>query len=127
MTKIKNLIYALPLMMLFVASPVFAGDVQWDANLWGSGLLDFINQTLIPLVIAIALVVFFWGMIKYFMLGADDPNSKASGRGLMLYSLIALVIMVAVWGIVNLIIGVFGLGENRDVTPPGIPANNTTS
>jgi hypothetical protein len=66
------------------------------------GLSSFINGTLIPLLFGIALLVFLWGIFKYFILGGSDESKRESGKHLMLYSVIGFVIMVSIWGIVNL-------------------------
>jgi len=86
----------------------------------------FINNTIIPLLYGLALLVFLWGMFKYFILGGGDEGSRKEGRQLMLWGIIGFVVMVSVFGIVNLIAD--GLGfDNSDTIQnlPNVPTTNT--
>ncbi len=55
-----------------------------------------------PIVIGIALLVFFWGLVKFIMAG-DDGDSKKRAKHLMLWSVIALFVMVSISGIIGFI------------------------
>lgn len=75
-------------------------------------------QGLIPIVIGLALLVFLWGVLRYVI--ASDDAGKSQGRTFMLWGIIALFVMVSVWGLVNI------LRQSLDLnvaTPPapGIP------
>lgn len=79
----------------------------------------FINGTLVPLVFAIAFLAFLWGATKYFILGGGDEGKREEGRQLMLYSIVAFVLMISIWGIVNLIGGsLFNTGGNITIPQP---------
>ncbi len=52
---------------------------------------------LIPVLIALALVVFFWGLVKYIRSG-----KAAGGKDIMIAGLVGLFIMVSVWGIIRI-------------------------
>ncbi len=79
----------------------------------------FINNTLIPLLFGVALLVFLWGIFKYFILGGGDEGKREEGKQLMLYAIIGFVVMVSVFGIVNMIAN--GLGFSDDETIENIP------
>jgi hypothetical protein len=81
---------------------------------------DIIN-TLIPIVLALALLLFLWGMFQYFILGGGDEGKRETGRSYMIYGLIGLAVMVAVWGLVNLLISIVGVSAGTSVTVPVIP------
>lgn len=75
-------------------------------------------QALIPIVIGLAVLVFLWGVLRYVI--ASDDAGKDSGRVFMLWGIIALFVMVSVWGLVNI------LRETLQLNPatppaPGIP------
>jgi hypothetical protein len=76
---------------------------------------------LIPLLLTAAIVVFFWGLVKYIM-AAGDEGAKESGKTLMIWGMIALFVMVAFWGI----IGYFqsSLGLTGTVTTTAAPVIN---
>lgn len=87
-------------------------------------LLKFVDTTVVPVIFAIAFIVFIWGMFLYFIAGASSDEQRSKGRKLLLWGLIAFVVMVSIWGLVNLFANT--LGFNQD-TRPGLPHFNTQS
>lgn len=86
----------------------------------------FINSTLIPLVFGLALLMFIWGIFNYFILGGGDEDKQEKGKQLMLYSIIGFVVMVSIFGIVNLIAGGLGFSGNDTIQNiPNVPTTNT--
>jgi len=71
---------------------------------------DVLNR-LIPVLIAVALVVFFWGLIQYI-------RTHKGGKDIMIAGLVGLFIMVSVWGIIRIAQNTLGVGSGR---PPSIP------
>ena len=58
-----------------------------------------INKS-IAVVVAIALIYFFWGLAKFlFRIGGDEEAVK-EGKRIMKWGVIALFVMICVWGIV---------------------------
>ncbi len=86
-----------------------------------NNIVSFMNGTLVPLIFAIAFLVFLWGMFKTFILGGSDEEKQAEGKSLMMYAIAGFVIMVSLWGIVNLVARGFGFqGQNiQDI--PNLP------
>jgi hypothetical protein len=82
----------------------------------GGPLLQFLNlaQTivnrLVPFLIGLALVVFFWYLIQYIWKGDESPEKRQEGLRGMGYSILAIFVMVAIWGIIALIGSVTGIG-----------------
>src|SRR3989344_3977256 len=72
----------------------------------------------LPIVVAIALLAFFWGLVK-FIFAQGNEESKADAKRIMLWGLIALFVMVAVWGLVRFI-GT-ALGVTPETGPQVIP------
>ena len=68
-------------------------------------ITDLLNL-IIPILFGIATIVFFWGIILYVISQGDEEKRK-EGRNFIIYGLIGLFVMIAVWGIVNLLIGFF--------------------
>jgi len=79
-----------------------------------------ILNAIIPIVITLAVIYFFWGLAQYILGGVDSPEKKEAGRNIMIYGLIALFVMVSVWGLVGLIGGTFGVGQGGSVSLPQI-------
>lgn len=91
-----------------------------------SDIIDFINGTAVPLVFAIAFIVFLIGVFRYFIYGGANEESRKSGRQLIIYSIIGFAVMIVVWGLVNLIVGTFGFDTNTrpDLPTFAAPSNN---
>jgi hypothetical protein len=62
-----------------------------------------VNDYLVPVLIAIAFIVFLFGVYKYFILGAADEKSRTDGKQFVLWGVIGLVVILSVWGLVNLV------------------------
>jgi hypothetical protein len=80
-------------------------------------ILHFINAVVVPLVFAIAFVVFIVGIVRMFIAG--DDTKRKEGRTYALWGIIALFIMVSVWGLVNILVGTFGFQGQRRPPLPG--------
>lgn len=77
-----------------------------------------INQ-LIPIVISIALLLFLIGIVQYVTAGGDEER-RAAARGMIIFGVIALFVMVSVWGFVNILAKTFFNGQTTSV-PVYIP------
>ncbi len=55
----------------------------------------------IAVVAAIALLAFFWGLVKFVFRFKGDEKEVEEGKRIMKWGLIALFVMVSVWGIVR--------------------------
>lgn len=73
-----------------------------------SGTLDLIDAAtgvvslLIPLAASVALLYFFWGMAK-FILNAGSEEGREEGKHIMVWGIIALFCIIAVWGLVSFV------------------------
>lgn len=77
------------------------------------------------IVVALALLYFLWGMAKYILTAGDD---KDKGRDMMVYGIIALFVMVSVWGLVRVLARTFGTesgGAPPIPTVQGLPGAPT--
>jgi hypothetical protein len=99
--------------------PVMALAQTGAAEIIGK-VSDILNM-LIPLIIGLAVVYFIWGILKYVTAGEGD--SKAEARSVMIYGIIAIFVMVSVWGLVNLLVGTFELDNTIPSDIPQVPTN----
>lgn len=83
----------------------------------GSFIINIINNVLVPVLFAIAFIVFLWGAFYVFILGANSEETKEKGKNLMLWGLIGFFVMVSVWGLVNILTGSVTFGTTT-ITPP---------
>jgi hypothetical protein len=77
-----------------------------------------IIDILINISIGAALLVFFWGLVKYIF-RSDNPKEKDTGKNIMIWGVISLFVMVSVWGIIKFVQKDLGLSSNT--TLPGTP------
>ncbi len=82
----------------------------------GSFVINTINNVLVPVLFAVAFVVFLWGAFYTFIVGANDEEVKTKGKNLMLWGLIGFFVMVSIWGLVNILTGTISFGNNSGVT-----------
>ncbi|NBD74066.1 hypothetical protein GVX82_03420 [Patescibacteria group bacterium] len=76
-----------------------------------------IANQLLPLVLTLALLFFFWSM-AVFILNAGDPEARSRAGHQMIWGVIVLFVMVSIWGLVGL------LGQITGVEP--LPTNPVT-
>lgn len=69
----------------------------------------------IGILVTLALAAFFWGLVQYiFKLGGS--KTPDNGRSLMIYGIVALFVMVSIWGVTKFI-GEF-LGVDKNASAP---------
>src|SRR3989344_783379 len=79
-----------------------------------------IVSLLIPIVFALALLYFFWGLAQY-ILNSGDEAAQGEGRRKMIWGVVALFVMSAVWGLVRFIGTTFGIDTStQNVNTPGV-------
>lgn len=77
----------------------------------GSLIINVINNVLVPVLFAVAFIVFLWGAFNTFILGQGSEDVKEKGKSLMLYGLIGFFVMVSIWGLVNILTGTVSFGN----------------
>ena len=80
-----------------------------------------ITSLLVPLLIAIALIMFIVGVIKYITAGSDEEKRKEA-RNTIIYGVIGLFAIVAVWGLVGVITSTFGIDAGGTISIPQLPS-----
>jgi hypothetical protein len=91
-------------------------------------LLGLINTVFVPVLFAIAFVVFIYGIAKTYVFSHGEPEEVAQGHKLLLWGLIGFAVMVSVWGIVNVVTNTFGLNTiGSPATPTFTPSSSGAS
>lgn len=118
----KRLLKIIPSIFLlpFVSSAaVNEGPANFDnLEVLLRALEGTINGVIVPAIFTVAFLVFLFGIFKTFILGAADEGKQKEGKTLMLYSLIGFVLMVSIWGIVNLFAVGLGLDDETNINLP---------
>lgn len=68
----------------------------------------YILNPLIGLFFALAFMYFMWGVFS-FIKDQDNEAARETGKKNMIWGIVGMFIMVAVYGIIGIIIGTFGL------------------
>jgi hypothetical protein len=68
----------------------------------------YILNPLIILVFFIAVIVFFWGIFQ-FVSNASEGSERELGKKKIMYGLIGMFIMFSAYGLINLVLGTFGI------------------
>jgi hypothetical protein len=68
----------------------------------------YLINLLIPILFALAFIIFFWGLSKY-VIGVGDDKQVKLGRTYMMWGILALFILTSYMAIVNIATNSFGL------------------
>jgi len=125
----KKLSVIIPTALAVVATPLVT-LAQGGAPLSNISIivtqLQLLVNGLLPLVAAIALLAFFWGLAKY-VFQADDDEAKAKGKNIMIGGIVALFLIAAIGGIIEFISNAFGIDTNTGFNPTNIDNTPNTT
>jgi ABC-type sulfate transport system permease subunit len=114
----KTFLHALGVLALvFAPLSAFAAETTLKTIL--QTIADLVAQAS-PVVASLALIAFFWGLATYLFgfTGKDEDKKKA--RDLMMYGIIAIFVMVSIFGITVMLQKSFGINKDASVSPPVI-------
>ena len=81
-----------------------SGGVAYDfASL--VGLFISMIKTVVPLIVGLTLLYFIWGIFQLVRSNSEDARKEAVG--LITYGIVALFVMVSVWGLVSVLTSTF--------------------
>ncbi len=80
----------------------------------------FINR-LVPFGIGLGVVGFIFFLVKFIFQGSADATKKKEALSGMMYSILALFLMVAVWGIIAMLANLLGVGLGGTLPAPTLP------
>lgn len=112
---VPAVLFALPLFA--GAATNTGGGIDYFSDMV-MNIRTFVGQ-LIPVVIAIALVAFLFGLMKYLLSDSDDSKKKA--KGFIFFGIIILFVMTTVWGLVALLGDVLNINATDPGRAPGLP------
>lgn len=76
---------------------------------------------LVPVMIALAVVAFFWFLVNFIWKGAEDPTKHKDAMKGMAFSVVAIFVMVSIWGIVAFIGTTVGIGQGGGIPDFKLP------
>lgn len=78
-------------------------------------IIFLINDVAVPVLFAIAFIVFLYGVFKSYIWSRGDETAAEEGHKLILWGLIGFAVMISIWGIVNVVTATFGI--RSDIVP----------
>ncbi len=117
-----SITFALVVAIFIPTHSVMAGSSSnMNATSLGGVIINLINNVFVPVIFSLAFIIFIWGVFRYFIAGAADPTEQEKGKHFIIYGLIGFVIMVSVWGLVNVLTNTFGLNSSNAPSYPTLP------
>ncbi len=85
-------------------APTGAGaiNMRWIEG-YKNDFVNVINNYLVPALMALALIVFFWGIYKAFIWNGASESDKGEGKKFAMWGIIGFVIILSVWGLVAIV------------------------
>ena len=93
----KKLIAYSSLALIIVVPAIALAQPINIENFIGDRLVGIVNK-IIQLLIAVATLVFIYGIIKYIAAGGDPEKTKTA-RSYIVFSIIGLALILGIWGI----------------------------
>lgn len=87
------------------------------------GIISGILGVVIPILVTLAVIYVIWGVISYITAGDDDKQAKA--KATILHGVIALFVIVSIWGLVAILNQTFDVGQGGGNTGNCQPIFNT--
>jgi succinate dehydrogenase/fumarate reductase cytochrome b subunit len=81
----------------------------------------FLNDTIVPFLMGIALLFFIVNVVRYFIIGSTNEDGREKAKALAVYGVSAFVSIVIFWGIINMFASSIGLDGYTQPKPDYCP------
>jgi hypothetical protein len=110
-----GLLWALPFMAFAQNVGNSGGGPNQVSVTYLTGLLTGAKTLLdnaVVVLVSLAVCWFIWNVIKYAI--ADEEEGKEKARSAMVWGIVAIAVIVSIWGLVAILQNIFGTGAGRD-------------
>lgn len=97
----KKIVYLLPFVLPVLA---FGQIIEENVTTVSNTIVRLINDAVIPILFALAILYFLWGVVQYIR-SAGDEKKRSDSLHMMLYGIIGIAVMASVWGLVGIFTG----------------------
>ena len=98
---------------LLLAVPLVAfGAANFDLLTGIVSGVKGIVESIPPILVGVAVIYFLWGIVKFVGAGDDEEKRKAA-KHIITYGLIGILVMVALWGIIEALLTMLGIEEGE--------------
>lgn len=87
------------------------------------GIGGFINVVLIPFILGIAFLIFLINAVRFFIIDGSNTEGHDNARNLALYGVGAFVLILSLWGMVNILADGIGLNEGPCVNGKAVQSD----
>lgn len=113
--------FLLPVLGIFLPNILFAQGVTLFSILF---MALGVFTVLVRVGLAVALVVFIWGVVK-MIVGIGKPGSEAQqarieGKSRMIWGVVGLFMIVSIWGVVTILAQIAGVDGAATTQPAPI-------
>ncbi|MBP6881332.1 MAG: hypothetical protein KBC35_01790 [Candidatus Pacebacteria bacterium] len=93
---------------LFLFTPLIthAADLQTFLK----NVMIFINNYVIIFLLGAAFLFFIINVVRFFIIGSTSDEGREKAKALAIYGVGAFVLIIILWGIVNMLVSSFGFG-----------------
>ena len=110
----KQKIYTSFILSLIVATaPLVSFAVTLKHTL---GTVSGIVNAVIPIVLALAVLGFFWGLMTY-LFDSGNAENKKNAISMMVMGIMVIFVMVSLWGIVRVLQQTFKVDKGKPIIP----------
>jgi hypothetical protein len=105
----------------------YTAQAQGGGNANYTGILGLLAlaQTFVarsvPLLVGVALLAFFWFLVEFIWKGKDSPDEQKKGKSGMFYAILAIFVMVSIWGIIAFVGQILGINQGGGMTGFKLP------
>mgnify|MGYP003423815579 CR=1 FL=1 len=82
-------------------------DLDSIANIFNWASCTLVTA-IVPFLLSLAVAAFVWGIIQYY-LNPDNEEKRKKGKSFIIGGLIALFVMISMWGLVQVLTDTFGI------------------
>ncbi len=104
--------YLIPALVVALPAVTFAQGLQQ----YIPSFMTFVNSTIIPFMLGIAFLIVVVNIVKYFVVQGTSEEGREKAKSYILYSVMAFVLILIFWGIINIIVNTSDLtGEDMPI------------
>ena len=74
-----------------------------------TGIIGIMNTVIVPVIFGLAFLVFIWGVVTRFFVHGGDETKRVEGREFVLWGILGMVVLLSVWGLVNILLSTLGI------------------
>lgn len=115
--------------LAFAQTTIIIGNNAQQGQINGSALLNLLALAqeilgrLIPFSLTVAVLAFFWFLIQFIWKGAESEEKRSNALKGMGFSILALFVMVSIWGIIGFLGSIIGVGQGGSIPTPRVPGS----